>query len=665
MAAHGSDYNVVYSNGKFIATFDQLAADEVVSLYYADDSTVRRMGYLTVETVGDYIEVVADGWKLRIDTAIDWDSYFYYITDPSNTIYFYGLDNINDGSNTYNAAYDTNRVTTVICDTPLKAQILVTGNYDRSSSTTQNLLSECDGFEMLFTVYPDRFVKDLKISMNSSLTVTTAHYASLAHNGTNLTNEDNVYENSGNESNSTTWDQFNSAKYVGVIADEMNLASVVLSNDMGSTRQQDADSGEWYITSYANLTAQDYHFVTAFFIDSADRQNDGGTFLDWDTDIDGHFISANTICEQSADSLRYICHTAHLASALTEPPDTDYWHEYRMTLGDQYKDLEFGQYHGDVDVFIKGDEANSDSLKVGTGTVTVSTMTHATGPDGIANSAFHSTGDGDDSDYVEFNSNGNINGTQGKLGFWYKHNDTSMSSYASLIGHSGASNAFRLRLLSATSVLQYYPDGSGSQTITTIDYRDSNWHYWEHVYDTDAATDYIEIWIDGALQQRWEQAMSALDTSSGTFIIGNFDGKNRDCGGDIWGFWASDNVDAVSPYAPATGTVVSDLKIPANILAHASDGFAADGARHLESDAIKDFSLIQSTATVETSDSNFPKTITISSTASGNDIFVFLFIEGTESDTFTVSDDQTNTYTSLVREARDSSLIEVYRATNR
>jgi len=206
--------------------------------------------------------------------------------------------------------------------------------------------------------------------------------------------------------------------------------------------------------------------------------------------------------------------------------------------------------HGDILTFIKGDESNNDSLKIGTGNITVSTMSHATDIWGNSNEAFQSTGDGDDADYVEFNSNGNINGTKGKISFWYKYNDSSASTYSSIFGHSSASTNFRLRDFNTTSFYVYAPDGTymGNDSMSQ-NHWDGNWHYFEYIYDADE--NYIEIWQNGILETRFTTSFAGLDVSSGTFIIGNYANKNRDCGSDL-----SDITISNKPYTPDNWSVL-------------------------------------------------------------------------------------------------------------
>lgn len=74
--------------------------------------------------------------------------------------------------------------------------------------------------------------------------------------------------------------------------------------------------------------------------------------------------------------------------------------------------------------------------------------------------------------------------------------------------------------------------------------------------------------------------------------------------------------------------------------------------------------VIQAVDIYETSDSSFPRSISITSSTAGNDILVFIGNGGNDTVTYTVTDSGSSTYTSLFRATRDGAVIEVFRATN-
>jgi len=207
------------------------------------------------------------------------------------------------------------------------------------------------------------------------------------------------------------------------------------------------------------------------------------------------------------------------------------------------EDDDYIDAHSDIVVYVHGDEVQSDSVKIGGGTITANSMAYITGPDGVANSAFNFTGQGIGTDYIRITpSAGVISNTKGKICFWYRHNDTSSSSYATICEHTSASNALRIKVGSSTRFTFSYPDGSAA---TYQDYSagfwDDQWHYYEFIYNVDDG--YAEMWVDEALSDHVDSSLVAGDFSSGYLVVGNTaDGWNRDCGGDIHGFTVTNDI---------------------------------------------------------------------------------------------------------------------------
>jgi len=219
---------------------------------------------------------------------------------------------------------------------------------------------------------------------------------------------------------------------------------------------------------------------------------------------------------------------------------------------------DYSKAHSDITAYIHGDEADSDALKIGTGDITVTGATHVTGPDGIANSAFHSDGDGDGTDYALFPLNSDAINTRGKISFWYRHLDTSSSTYASVFGHSSGEEFFRGRIPSSILVSFYLPDGSEICNLDCTDYWDGLWHYFEIVYDADL--DYVTLTLDGVFQDDANPTFSSGDLGSGNIIVGNYSGLNRDCGGDIHGFTITNNPNTPQvPFIPGHGPIHQPL----------------------------------------------------------------------------------------------------------
>jgi hypothetical protein len=176
--------------------------------------------------------------------------------------------------------------------------------------------------------------------------------------------------------------------------------------------------------------------------------------------------------------------------------------------------------HDDVTAFIKGDESNSESLKIGTGTITVTNATQGTDVAGNANSAFLFDASGE---YVEFPcvDGTNIDNSQGNISFWFISDgspttfngffDHTSSSYSALCLNKGTSDNYEFQLHINSEFL--YP------SIST-DIYDGNWHFIEFMFrDTD---NYLALRIDGTIEwSTTEEAWTAPALSSGNILIGN------------------------------------------------------------------------------------------------------------------------------------------------
>jgi len=326
--------------------FHRLLLSIILVLVIGFGWSAKAIGkYLTVDEQATYIDVTMDGIIARIHSDGS-DEYIGEILDPNNlsTAWMRFGSKVDVGGTVYAISEDTGIAVTLQESTSIRVVIKVAGDFEDSS---QSSLANESGSELWLYIYPDRIVQHLKFNATGSITL-----ADSTDNGqcfmdsvvANIANEDSKYESSGTETDAGSDGEQNSADYIATLSDEINIIGVNVDESLGGGTatfgQYIDDPGvslafEW---NDGTITAASIMTV-AWHIDSADRENDGGTFLDWDTDIDTNSVTVGTICEQSADGLRYYAHTAHTAGAGNEPPDTDYWHEYRMTLGDQYKDI--------------------------------------------------------------------------------------------------------------------------------------------------------------------------------------------------------------------------------------------------------------------------------------------------------------------------------------
>jgi len=309
--------------------------------------------YLTVDEQATYNFVTADGWELRAYFGDNETSDLIYI--DASTSFFLG-NNINSG---YETRFDRDRIATVIENTPLRVVIKLVANFENTSQT--DLDADSGPVTIYYVVYPDKLIVHTSWVLTGDVYI-ISHTDNCIHevddDGT-FTNSLPIAEISGVEKyheedgsgdpDLTRQDQ--AGDYCGVKADEVNLHMVTIAHtDSASYRQRMHDTHQlrygWDVWGTGvTLTTGTHTDTVAIFIDSADRENDGGTFNDWDTDVyDGDVVldpvPVGYICNQAANGLRYYCHTSHTPTAgAGEPPNTDYWWEYRMTLGDQYKDL--------------------------------------------------------------------------------------------------------------------------------------------------------------------------------------------------------------------------------------------------------------------------------------------------------------------------------------
>jgi len=297
--------------------------------------------YLTVDEQATYIGVVCDGYVVRVYKSGDYWDDIIRIFDPTGSTELASLNPImNTAAQLVYLLTDPDYVAVLMSSHPTRVWIRATGNFYEDDESTP--LTNSTSITYDFYIYADKIAVNCSFVASGDVTTTSTSYNIMGLLGTlaNITNEASIAEDSGSEDQSVLYGSA-TGDYAGFISDEINIICIDVyhTDDTPFARPFDNENGA--ITSWEDGTlASGVHTITSVWhIDSADRENDGGTFLDWDTDIDTNSVTVGTICEQSADSLRYICHTAHTAGAGNEPPDTDYWWEYRMTLGDQYKDL--------------------------------------------------------------------------------------------------------------------------------------------------------------------------------------------------------------------------------------------------------------------------------------------------------------------------------------
>jgi len=298
--------------------------------------------YLSIDEQATYIDVTCDGYYVKMvlnNTVMD----SARITDNSDDVLCVVrviAKETDDYFFSYSLPSTTLRVVSPNC-----VWIRQVGNFAQWGDGGD--LADSDGLTVDWVFYQDRFFVHWDWEVSGSITLPNSLVDSaifqMSWTAANLTSEDVIYDNSGTEADPGAWADLTGDNYVGFVATEMNIITVPIDwNAASGTAPWFMGTGTdgYYGICLKNGTVlSDQNLTIGVFVDSKDRANDGGTFNDWDTDADGNSIAVGYICEQSSNGLRYYCHTAHTAGAGNEPPDTDYWHEYRKTLGDQYKDL--------------------------------------------------------------------------------------------------------------------------------------------------------------------------------------------------------------------------------------------------------------------------------------------------------------------------------------
>jgi hypothetical protein len=171
--------------------------------------------------------------------------------------------------------------------------------------------------------------------------------------------------------------------------------------------------------------------------------------------------------------------------------------------------------HDDILALVKGDESDSDSLKIGAGTITVTNATHGTGPDGVADSAFQVDATSEIVSIACVDGT-NIDNDQGQISFWYRSLGAPVSAYCNYFCHSSGYRKLTLdRSASDTSTRFFIGDSEAS--FTTTDFNDDNWHYITAAW----STNFRELFVDGVSQGTSTTSFTPDALSSGTLVIGN------------------------------------------------------------------------------------------------------------------------------------------------
>jgi len=561
--------------------------------------------YLTVDEQATYIDVVCDGFLFKFLLAQQATDRAMFIYDPTGSSQWGWIEEqVYQGGTDFNYARDPNRVYTVVENTPTRVIIKRDGI---PSTSAPAYIDGADSWVQYYVFYSDRVFVHTEIVADSggiAIDNSTTHNHVFMVEWRTSNNENNIVEDAGSEDNTVGTNQDVTADdWVGFTSDEMNIIQVVVDTDItGPDFLVLTGAADGQFTSRLNngtLTEGTHTFTLCWILDSSRRtiEETPGTWNDWDTDIDTNAVTVGTICEQSADSLRYLCHTAHTAAAGNEPPDTDYWWEYRMTLGDQYKDLFFDEYHEDITFYdpLTASFSDATSPTIGSGTIIYEGSGANPGNSASGTNWANNTDDGialTISDYFvgDYDSE-----CKGSILFEYTPDFTGApASHAYFIGDS-TDGKFRWWILTSGNFAiktsdQYVDTGvsyswvNGVKTFVLLQWK---------VTDIGGGEQRIfrAITVNGIEQYSDTSDFTTSATLATTMYIGQKDSNdNESCLGTIKNFYITSDPNTPGRYAPMTGTVVRDSVIPKQLpYTYFNDGFASDGARHLEmaSDEIK------------------------------------------------------------------------------
>jgi hypothetical protein len=201
---------------------------------------------------------------------------------------------------------------------------------------------------------------------------------------------------------------------------------------------------------------------------------------------------------------------------------------------------ESGGGSGSLTAFIAGSENNGATLSTGTGTLTVSGMTHAVDHNSVTDGAFLNS-----SGYAEIPTSGNIDYAVGKISFWiyptatqtanqYRYMFSDAADYHAFCLVHEADNTLRLRTTSGSA---YFPAAVSTNLLTQ-----NTWHFVELTWsDVD---DQVTLRINGGTVNT--QSLSFTGATEST----NFRLFNSSAGGSS-GYQA--RFDTVSIYSTTSG----------------------------------------------------------------------------------------------------------------
>jgi len=508
------------------------------------------MHYLSVDEQSTYIDITCDGYVARVEKGNTFGSAVVNIYDPAYAgdndyrwFRFGGATYVS--STTYSMGYDANRTTEILEITPSRVTVRVVGNYRDSGGTYLGGAETDHQFVYIYTFYADRVAVDFKFTAGEALTI--------AVNATNnfiqvyeedASNPTNINESGGSESTGGTYsddDDLDSWNYVGFTSDEVNVQAVC--------------------THYS---------ANGVSITPTQRLRQAGSFC---FDFDDGTLAADDVLEMSV---------MMVIDSVFRKPTTDH-----------------------ADHLFNWDCSDVDDLP--TGLTKVGSPTNTEG--GLECNA--------SGESITLTTSGNLDISQGTLKFKFKSNQVFSDSVLHVpfgSGGAGTDAGDFMIFKSSSNYLRFtIADSSGgehSATWSTSGIVDDDWQ---------SQNEYMFVWdssntVDGTYHIALYKNKQHVPTTSRTNIasswtdatldsnvgIGNdYEDTSRFMDGIMWDLWIFDDPHAkkyssverleigeqykdTTMADPDNGSWVDDLLIPANI---GVDGFATDGAWHVESDS--------------------------------------------------------------------------------
>jgi hypothetical protein len=313
-----------------------------------------------------------------------------------------------------------------------------------------------------------------------------------------------------------------------------------------------ASGGDRFQTSYGLGGTVEYTNVTPTFLSNKNLQQPMTILVVWDSDIGEIFNfyngkpfvwEANAGTPTTSHPTDFIvgCRNGRSNAMDMIIDEIKTFNDRIVPFGGFFVDMQngFANPHAKVLAFAELDQTNGQPLDVGSGNITISgSPTLSTGVDEVSNSAYLVNAD---SEIVSFPASGNVDGSKGVIGFWYK-NDSTPNAYGNFFAHDSVYNKFALRRQDDDYYFAFYYNEVGFATFVNSarNIYDGNWHWvtiewWHHGTEATAI-----IKLDGLQSGTTSitKTVSELSLTSGNIEIGNTSTTaSRACNGIIDKFY--------------------------------------------------------------------------------------------------------------------------------